>query len=505
MSEVFLKFKKRYMAFRIIKSAMVSLSAGLVGSGVSLALIRLAVWSASPIASAIVGVCFAAVGFTVCFLLTGRSDISLARELDTDFCLKNRVQTMIEFSASSDEMILMQKMDAEEQLAAIPLKAYKFKGFLAYAICLLVCAAVLTVGFLVPDRRGYIPSDYVEPFELSKYQADGIQELIDNLNSSDMEEEFKAPIIEELTQLLDVLKETDTKDGMNEAVIKSMAVILDITHRSSSATEILEGLWDSNDVYLRHLAKALARSSWEHDGWSGFGDEMKQYVATLMGDDETDEGATVGAERVKTAVSGMNGKLPGALAASGIDTGDELYLAIYGMFRNETYGLSLILDGIDGLSDDEVRAVIGSSVDALGAELYSALMLNKTNATEGEEVMAKLYDLFDLLTVPDLKSERPDFYVNDWSVTAGQGGTDFEGDPEDAPGAGGAGGGIGYGSDDLVLDPLTGEIVKYGDIIKKYNEKMYAMLESDLYTEEQKAAIRKYFELLYSGLEKKEG
>ena len=502
MSEVFLKFKKRYMAFRIIKSAMVALSAGLVGSGVSLALIRLAVWSASPIASAIVGVCFAAVGFTLCFLLTGRSDISLARELDTDFCLKNRVQTMIEFSASSDEMILMQKMDAEEQLAAIPLKAYKFKGFLAYAICLLVCAAVLTVGFLVPDRRGYIPPEHVEPFELSKYQADGIQELIDDLNSSDMEEEFKAPIIEELTQLLDVLKETDTEDGMIEAVTKSMAVIADVTYRSSTATEILEGLWDSNDVYLRHLAKALARSSWEHDGWSGFGDEMKQYVATLMGDDETDEGATVGAERVKTAVSGMNGKLPGALAASGIDTDDELYIAVYGMFRNETYGLSLILNGIDGLSDDEVRAAVGASVDALGAELYSALMLNKTNATEGEEVMAKLEHLF---TVPDLNSERPAFYVNDWSVTAGQGGTDIEGDPEDAPGAGGAGGGIGYGSDDLVLDPLTGEIVKYGDIIKKYNEKMYAMLESNLYTEEQKAAIRKYFELLYSGLEKKEG
>lgn len=502
MSEVFLKFKKRYMAFRIIKSAMVSLSAGLVGSGVSLALIRLAVWSASPIFAAIVGVCFAAVGFTVYFLLTGRSDISLARELDTDFCLENRVQTMIEFSALSDGMIDMQKQDAEEQLAAIPLKAYKFKKIWVYALCLLACGAMLAVGFLVPDRRGYVPPEQVEPFELSKYQADGIQELIDRLNESDMEDEFKAPIIEELTQLLDVLKETDTEDGMIEAVTKSMAVIADVTYCSSTTTEILEGLWDSNDIYLRHLAKALARSSWEHDGWSGFGEEMKQYVATLMGDDETDEGATVGAERVKTAVSGMNGKLPGALAASGIDTDDELYIAVYGMFRNETYGLSLILDGIDGLSDDEVRAAVGASIDALGAELYSALMLNKTNATEGEEVMAKLEHLF---TVPDLKSERPDFYVNDWSVTAGQGGTDFEGDPEDAPGAGGAGGGIGYGSDDLVLDPLTGEIVKYGDIIKKYNEKMYAMLESDLYTEEQKAAIRKYFELLYSGLEKKEG
>jgi len=62
-----------------------------------------------------------------------------------------------------------------------------------------------------------------------------------------------------------------------------------------------------------------------------------------------------------------------------------------------------------------------------------------------------------------------------------------------------------YGSDDLVLDPLTGEIVKYGDLIDRYNAIMYERLEGDFYTEEQKQVIRKYLELLYSGLEKKEG
>ena len=503
MSEVFLKFKRRLTAFRIIRSVMLALSTGLVASGVCLALIRLAILSADPAVSAFVGIGAMIVGFTVCFLVTGRSDSYLAVELDTDFGLNDRVQTMVEFSGEDGEMLKLQRQDTELRLSEISLRKYKFKGFWIYATALLLSAAVLLVGFLVPDRRGYIPPTEVTPFSLSGTQERGLLELIDYVNNSDdIEDKFKTPIAEELTDLLDVLRDTHTEDDMIAAVIKSMAVISDITYRSSTTTELLTGLWNSGDVYLRHLARALAVSSWDNTDESGFGEEMVGYIAVLLGDNETDEDAIVGAPRVKAAVSGMNGKLPAALAASGLSAEDRLYSAIYGMFRDETYGLSLILADIDGLTDDQVRAIVGTDIDAAGGPLYAALMRNLNNASVGETVTEKLEYLF---TVQDPKPERPDFYTHDWTVNVGQGSDGEDGDGEQSSGAGGAGGGVSYGSDDLVLDPLTGEIVKYGDIIKKYNERMYAMLESDLYTEEQKIAIRKYFELLYSGLEKKEG
>ena len=44
-----------------------------------------------------------------------------------------------------------------------------------------------------------------------------------------------------------------------------------------------------------------------------------------------------------------------------------------------------------------------------------------------------------------------------------------------------------------------------GDLINDYNAKLYARLEGDLYTEEQKKAILKYFELLFGGIKKEEG
>ena len=153
------------------------------------------------------------------------------------------------------------------------------------------------------------------------------------------------------------------------------------------------------------------------------------------------------------------------------------------------------------MTDVEVKAEIRSLFDNHAEEIFEAISLNKTNALSGEYVMTRLGSLF-LVPVPEF--ERPGFVKNNESVDGSQNGTD-EKDPENAENGGGVGPGATYGSDDLVLDPLTGELVKYGDLIDKYNAIMYERLESDFYTEEQKQAIKKYFELLYSGLEKKEG
>ena len=56
-----------------------------------------------------------------------------------------------------------------------------------------------------------------------------------------------------------------------------------------------------------------------------------------------------------------------------------------------------------------------------------------------------------------------------------------------------------------MLDPTTGKLVKYGELIGKYYETVLKRLDGDFYTEEQKKANMKYFELLYGGNESEEG
>ena len=66
-------------------------------------------------------------------------------------------------------------------------------------------------------------------------------------------------------------------------------------------------------------------------------------------------------------------------------------------------------------------------------------------------------------------------------------------DDEDTQNSGGVGEGVKFGSDDLVLDPLTGKYVEYGTLIDKYYAIIYEKLDSGSYSEAQKDAIKKYF------------
>ena len=494
MGAFFLKFKRRFTAFRIIKSVMIGLSAGLALAGVWLMLIRLAVIGLDPLTSLFVGLGSMLVGFAVTFLLSRRSDKSFAEELDTDFGLNARVQTMVEYIDQDGDMVLLQREDANLALSTIPVKSYKFKKFWVYALAMLLSASVFGLSFLVPDIRGITPPEEKIPFELSELQEKSLIELIADVEKSEkMEDEFKLAIADELRNLLSVLRETELYDDMTDAVTDSMNKISEITYESSTATELLSAMWSSNDVYFRYLAKAFAASMWDTPGESGFKEQMYGYLAVLMGDNEDDESAVVGAERAIAAIEGMTSKLSSVLISSKLSSDDEMYLGLVSVFNDASDGLSLINDS---LSEDEIRAKVPV---ALG-KMYEAIVFSLNNSEVGEMVNTRLENLF---LVPKPRFERPDFYRNNLSV--GGNTSSGETDTETKPGPGGMGGGVAYGSDDLVLDPLTGELKKYGDLINDYNAKLYEKLEGGLYTEEQKKAILKYFELLFGGIEKEEG
>ena len=155
MSEHFLKFKKRFTAFRIIKSAMVGVSTGLAFGGLWLMLIRLAIIGLSPITSLFVGIGSTSVAFVLMLLLSKRSDKSLAEELDMLFGLNARVQTMVEYIGESGEMIRMQREDTDIALSTIPLKSYKFERLWIYITALLFSAVILGRIFGSRSATGY--------------------------------------------------------------------------------------------------------------------------------------------------------------------------------------------------------------------------------------------------------------------------------------------------------------------------------------------------------------
>lgn len=501
MSQNFLKFKRRLSNIRIARSVFVGVSCGFVAAFVWLILTKLAVIEFEPIYSIPIGLGAALLTCGAVFLLSRKSDMALAIELDSKFGLKARTQTMIFYEKEDGALFSMQRQDAEEALADVPTEAYKFNGLWVYITALALSFALLIGGIFVPDMRYYVPPEEVEAFELSDMQRTGINKLIKDVEESDMEEEFRTPIAEELRRLLSALEDITTVPDMRAELALSMAVICDITYESSTATEMLNAIWDSEDLYLRHLAVALDTSSWNSPDWGDFSEGISEFSTVLMGDTNEEEGALVGAASLKWALDSMTRKIDYVLDSSGFDESDEIYAAIYRLFNGNPGGFIQLLASIENCDDIAARKALDESMTFNGRTLYDAIALNRVNAITGEYAMTRLSGLFG---VPMPQFERPDFVRKGLLPDGSQGsGNDKENTGGNTDG--GLGTGAAYGSDDIVLDPITGEPTTLSKLIDKYNAIMNERLEGNFYTEEQKAAIRKYFDLLYMGVKKEEG
>ena len=507
MSDFFLKFKRRRNSIRIARALMLGAAAGLLSSGIWLILYKLDVIDFAPITALLIGAAALLLCGGLVFAFTGKRDQAFAEELDATFDLKERVQTMVAYSGEEGPMFDIQRRDADASLARIPLKSYKFKGLWIYITVLVLALAPLLAGIITADVREYTPPEQVIPFELSNLQENGINQLISGLEKSDMEEEYKTPIIEELKDLLAKLRKIKTQPQMQAAVNKSMETIRAITYESSTETEVLNALWDSDDIYFRHFAKVLDTSEWgdpNEETWGDFAENLNvYYVGVLMGDNKKDDGSgevVVGKANLKFALDTMSRKLRTTLDEADVGAEDEICVAINKLFNGNPGGFAPLLASLDYIDEEAARNNLTLCFDFNGKNIYNALAFNKINALEGEFVMMRLGSLFGV-SVPEF--ERPEFVKNGESV--GGEGSEDEKDNNNQNSDGGIGNGATFGSDDIVIDPFTGEPTEYGKLFAKYYGIMYEKLEGDSYTEEQKEAIRKYFDLLYGSTQKEEG
>ena len=494
ISKGFFAFKKRLREIRIVRGAFVGLSAALLSFGIEFILIKQCVIDLNLILSLAISLGVGLVLGLLTFFIFRKSDKKLAEEMDSEFDLKARVQTMVEYSRDDGDIISLQRQDTDIILSNLSAKKYKFKRLWLYISALALSASVLAVSFIVKDMRKYVPPVEVEPFALSELQEAGLLELIDYVEVSDLEEKFRTPMADEIRNLLTELKIIKTVPDMKAAVIKTMAVLTSITYDSSTATEMLDALWNTDDLYFKHLAVVLDTSSWTEPDWGDFAEKLDAYVGVLMGDTEDEEGS---AQKLKNAIDSMQRKLGPVLDSSKLPEDDEMYLIIESLFNHPIMGLSMVAKSVDALSDSDARELLRNNLNIMSEDIYAAISTNRSNAMVGEYVMTRLSSLF-FVPVPDF--ERPEFVKRGLLPDGGSAGGNGDKNEQTGEVDGSVGEGESYASKDLVLDPLTGKYVEYGTLLERYSAIMYERLQNGSYTEEQKEAIIKYFSLLYSGI-----
>ncbi len=516
MNKNFYKFKKRLLGFRILKAGLSGVALGALASGVSLLLDKLE-WAAfSPNVPIFIGAGAGVLAFLIVFFALWKSDKRLAREIDEEFHLSEKVQTAVAFRDEVGEMQVLQREDTENTLAELKKSKLKAKNLWIYILVLILGAGALTAGIIIPEKEPYIPPEEVIPFEISKMQIAGIEELIKYVDSSQMADPYKSNISSTLTELLAELKAATTEPQMQAALAVALTEIAQNTYDSSSMTEILNELWNTGEVDIMLLAKALNTSHWKEPDWGDFAEKYDTFSKTLTSDDTEEEQASrAAAENEENAaddfastlrwtLENISRKTNTALVASKIPQTDPLYASVSKLINgdDDLAGLASIPTSHASADSAALIAAVNGTLSAMTDTFYATISAQKINTNVGEYTMTRLGMLFG---VPIPAFERPDFVKNGEDINKGDQDLEEEKD-ENKPSSGGVGEGVQYGSDDLVLDPLTGEYVEYGTLYARYNTLMIEKLGDEKYgyTEEQKKAIEKYFALLYSGFKDEE-
>lgn len=496
MTEQFQKFKRKLLWIRLLKSGMAGLAGGALTGGVLHFLSRFGFLPMPPVLSwPIAAAVFLGIGILIFFLLRA-SDAGVARRLDSEFGLAERVQTAVAYRDEQSTLHQMQREDAEASLEAVAKKHLKFGRLWVYIVALVLSAAVLATSLILrplppPDEEG--GEEVVIPYTLSATEEQALLALIEEVRASGMDSPYKENVVTSIEGLLASLRLATNMTERDAALSASLAEIHEETDESSQALEIIEALWYSGDERVRLLAEAINYYTWKDgDALDERMDKFRQQLKLLAATDPDADKAQLLQDGV-LLLNGVAESITLSLLRLSVDGLDPLAVSL-DMLANAntdplTYGLKgcaekgVELNDYQRMQDEWVTPKMSVHKMAIAAALERDL----TNTGTGEAAMTRIGELFGY-TVPPF--DRPQLVTDSAPEDGGSGG-------EGGGGGGAIGGGTIYGSDDLVLDPKTDTFVEYGKILNDYYALMFGKGENGAFTEEEQAMLEKYFQILY--------
>ena len=127
--------------------------------------------------------------YNILYLIFKYNDVTLAKKLDADYGLNEKVKTMVEFASKDTDMVRMQRANTEKVLSNLPKRTDLVKRFIYNGIALLLSVALLITGLLIPTK---IKINTTDPtFSLSSWQKKALNNLIEEVSVSEMQTDVK--------------------------------------------------------------------------------------------------------------------------------------------------------------------------------------------------------------------------------------------------------------------------------------------------------------------------
>lgn len=496
----FKRLKKKYTIEAIVKSAVMGLGVTLLVLGVLLLSIKLSAKNLAWYFYLIIGIVLYGASSCATYYFIRPLDKKIAKRLDDDYDLHEKVQTMVEFDGDDSEMLVLQRNDAESHLENLPQKKFSLdtlKRIWQYIVVCVVGLSLFIAGTVVPSR--YIPS-YDDGFNMSAWDIVAFQQMIENIkNDENLENKVKVPMVENLELLFEELKETTTSSSMRKKVKASADAIDEAVILANTYREILLAL--NSDTALDDLKISILKSTTfyknekvdsydrvkslysERDGeireaLKTFTDALEKKVGDLSIDIEIKDAV----ETFLTSLNDSVGSDEMQEKFNDSENPDSIYTALSIWSTNlgpvvEDYMFTPIAELRNIVSDADAD-YLSAMTKALGPQVYNKIV--------NEYVFNTLSSMFKVnispeeLVLPGISDD-----------TGSSGGNTSHGGSigsED----------VNRGGDDQIYDPDLDKHVEYGEVWNDYMAKLYARLndpDSEM-SDEMKNYIIQYIKAL---------
>ncbi len=495
MLKSFDNLKRKSLYAALIKSLAVGICCALLAVGAEMLVVKLAALKIAWYYYAIVGAVFAAGGFGVTFWLVRPTDKRVAKKLDDEYVLKEKVQTMVEFYEKDGEMLRLQREDADVALKTLPSKKISFRKIWQYLVLGAVSVAVIVTAIVVPS--GYKPPFDSDAYEFSSIDEAALLQLIDDVKDFAISDAVKEKAVTELEALLAEAKKTDKWSSIRAIAKTTASDIDDAVIATNTYREVALRLNTNkalNDVKLS-LLNALA---WYKTGDKiSTADTVNELTAQSQGK-LREELSVFTEEFVKEFETYTTGREVYDKLAEFLEPFNESMAPTSDedVLKNDQYYLALsefstqlgvVYDEYESRSVDGLREIISSAAEDYVTASVSELYYQVNNRIADEYICNVLSGIFKIglspkeLTLPGMTDEE----------IAGGNDPDHSGSIGDETSK--------VGSDDEIFDPEAMAHVKYGTVIDDYYAAIYAMItdENSGLSEEMKNYLIKYFQILY--------
>lgn len=402
----------------------------------------------------------------------------LARRLDKEMGMGEKVQTMLEFSESTDDMAQLQRQDTERRLSETPKKVFRFKPVWQCIVTAALAVSMVGAAIVVPvkaDEGGggdssTGPVTTVEtPFEVTNFQLTALRQLIEHVQESDMQAAPKATSVHALELLYADISDIEYRKDMVALVSSTMMTVDNAVEAVNSGFELATALEGVEHLQVKKLSRAIGAV------------ELERFTSFYA---DTAEGFKDFATANET-ISSFSVALTTGLAAAGVPADDALYLAIQAFHAKVVE----LIPNIQYYTETSWPVRVDTLFGDCSAAISSALSVQIENDQERDYIIRKLKEIFGLID-----TEMPQLSKDFVSSVEGNGDEDKD---EEQGGDGGLGDGdYNFPSDELVLDPDTGEQVRYGELLAKYYNRYLAALQEGKIDPNLEKLLQSYFDLL---------